>query len=133
MQKAIDVPKFKAKVRQKYQAAIIDEFQDTDKVQWDIFQKLFIEEPLQALYLVGDPKQSIYRFRKADIYTYLAARVTLGEENAYVLDTNYRSSKSLVSALNALFERPFLYLPKLKEILPFYPVKAGSQIEGDLK
>jgi exodeoxyribonuclease V beta subunit len=133
MQKAIDVPKFKAKVRQKYKAAIIDEFQDTDKVQWDIFQKLFIEEPLQALYLVGDPKQSIYRFRKADIYTYLGARLALGEENAYVLDTNYRSSKSLVSALNALFERPFLYLPKLKEILPFYPVKAGSLVESDFK
>lgn len=131
MQKAIDVPKFKGKVKQKYRAAIIDEFQDTDPIQWDIFQKLFVEEKVQALYLVGDPKQSIYRFRKADIYTYLGARFALGEENAYVLDTNYRSSKNMVSALNALFERPFLHLPKLKETLPFRPVKAGSQVEGD--
>lgn len=131
MQKAIDIPTFKTRVRQKYTAAIIDEFQDTDPTQWDIFQKLFFDPPLKAFYLVGDPKQSIYRFRKADIYTYLQARDFLGKEHAYLLDTNYRSSKSMVSALNALFERSFLHLPKLKETLPYRPVKAGSKVEGN--
>lgn len=131
MQRSIQNPRFKERVQQKYAAAIIDEFQDTDAVQWDIFQNLFFDPPLKALYLVGDPKQSIYRFRKADIYTYLNARNFLGEKNAYLLDTNYRSSKSLIGALNALFNRNWLHLPKTGETLPYHPVQAGAKIETD--
>jgi exodeoxyribonuclease V beta subunit len=131
MRTAIAGAEFADHVRKKYAAAIIDEFQDTDAVQWDIFQKLFFEEPLRALYLVGDPKQSIYRFRKADIYTYLKARDFLGERNLYQLDTNFRSSKSLIGALNALFEREWLQLPKINRALPYHRVKAGAQIEAN--
>ncbi len=131
MKTAIDGAEFATHVRKKYTAAIIDEFQDTDAVQWDVFQKLFFAESLRALYLVGDPKQSIYRFRKADVYTYLKARDFLGEACLYQLDTNFRSSKSLIGALNALFAREWLELPKINRSLPYHPVKAGAQIESN--
>ncbi|PIS02266.1 MAG: hypothetical protein COT85_06230 [Chlamydiae bacterium CG10_big_fil_rev_8_21_14_0_10_42_34] len=118
-------------IRKKYPVAIIDEFQDTDEVQWEIFKSLFLDQPLLALYLVGDPKQSIYRFRKADVYTYLKARDFLGEEHLYQLDTNFRSSKPLIGALNALFSRNWLHLPKVNRTLPFQAVKAGAEIESN--
>lgn len=132
MKKAVDGVEFAERVRKKYAAAIIDEFQDTDAVQWEIFQKLFFEGSLRALYLVGDPKQSIYRFRKADIYTYLKARDFLGEECLYQLDTNFRSSKNLIGALNALFAREWLHLPKINRTLPYISVKAGAQVAEPL-
>jgi exodeoxyribonuclease V beta subunit len=123
---------FASQVRQKYSAVIIDEFQDTDETQWEIFTSLFLEnEELKALYLVGDPKQSIYRFRKADVYTYLQARDRLGEEALYQLDTNFRSSKQLLGALNALFSRNWLHLPKANRVLPYYPVKAGLDLDSN--
>lgn len=131
MKKALEMEAFAAHIKKKYGAAIIDEFQDTDLVQWDIFQKLFFGESIRALYLVGDPKQSIYRFRKADVYTYLKARDFLGEQCLYHLDTNFRSSKSLIGALNALFAREWLQLPKLSRTLPYHPVQAGAEVESD--
>ncbi len=131
MRKAIANDHFVQKVKQKYVAVIIDEFQDTDAIQWDIFQTLFAASSLKALYLVGDPKQSIYRFRSADIYTYLKARDYLGEENGYLLNTNFRSSKPLIGALNALFSREWFHLPKTGAILPYYPVEAGANISSD--
>jgi exodeoxyribonuclease V beta subunit len=130
MRQAIEDRQFLEKIQKKYEAVIIDEFQDTDEVQWDIFEKLFFSGNLKALYLVGDPKQSIYRFRKADIYTYLKARDLLGEDHLYHLDTNFRSSKELIGALNALFNRNWLQLPKIGTSLPYHPVKAGAQIEN---
>jgi exodeoxyribonuclease V beta subunit len=130
MKQAVEQESFATLIRQKYAAAIIDEFQDTDAMQWDIFQRLFLEGSLKALYLVGDPKQSIYRFRKADVYTYLKARDFLGEEHLYQLDTNFRSSKPLIGALNALFARDWLHLPKANRSLPYVAVKAGAKIES---
>jgi len=130
MKKAVDHEVFAHCVRQKYAAAIIDEFQDTDALQWEIFQRLFLEKPIRALYLVGDPKQSIYRFRKADIYTYLKARDLIGENHLYHLDTNFRSSQKLISALNALFSRDWLHLPKADRTLPYHPVKAGANVDS---
>ncbi|OGN55440.1 MAG: hypothetical protein A3D96_00585 [Chlamydiae bacterium RIFCSPHIGHO2_12_FULL_44_59] len=129
MKEALGRPCFKHFVQKKYQAVLIDEFQDTDALQWDIFQSLFLE--VKTLYFVGDPKQSIYRFRKADVYTYLKAKDVVGRENLYYLDTNFRSSKELISALNALFSRDFLYLPKIQQCLPFQPVKAGALVDSD--
>ncbi len=129
VKEAVGKESFAARVREKYRAAIIDEFQDTDAVQWEIFQRLFVNANLKALYLVGDPKQSIYRFRKADIYTYLQARDLLGETHLYHLDTNFRSSKPLIDALNALFHRDWLPLPKVQRTLPYQRVKAGAKID----
>ncbi len=92
-------------VREKFKAALIDEFQDTDPVQWEIFSTIF---PDGTMYLIGDPKQSIYGFRGADIFTYLAAKKGIPEENTHRLDTNYRSVSPLVEAVNRLFEKgPF--------------------------
>lgn len=128
MGQAIQTNSFAGQVRKKYVAAIVDEFQDTDALQWEIFQTLFAE--LRALYLVGDPKQSIYRFRKADVYTYLKARDFLGEDCLYQLDTNFRSSKSLVEALNSLFARDWLRLPKVNRTLPYVEVQAGAKVDS---
>lgn len=133
MRKAIEREEFASRVRQKYRAAIIDEFQDTDAMQWEIFRSLFLDSSssLRALYLVGDPKQSIYRFRNADVYTYLEARDFLGEQHLYHLDTNFRSSKKLIGALNAIFQRDWLVLPKANRVLPYLPVKAGASITSE--
>ena len=132
LHRAIQNEKLASSIANKYRAAIIDEFQDTDAVQWEIFQHLFLrkENPVEALYLVGDPKQSIYRFRKADVYTYLLARDFLGEGNVYQLDTNFRSSKSLIDSLNALFNRDWLHLPKANRVIPFHPVRSGAKIDS---
>ncbi len=104
MKECLKNPLFYHKVKQKYQAAIIDEFQDTDPIQWDIFYRLFLEQdPIEAFYLVGDPKQSIYGFRNADLKTYLKAAKELGDEKRYILNTNYRSDPALIGCLNTLF------------------------------
>jgi exodeoxyribonuclease V beta subunit len=130
MQWALHQGGFKGKIQSQYQAAIIDEFQDTDPIQWEIFQQLFIPNNQSwngNLYLVGDPKQSIYSFRQADIYTYLKAAQLLGEENCFSLETNYRSQPSLVEALNVLFDSKhvsgLIPLPKQQFHLPYQPVQ----------
>ncbi len=89
--------------RERYGAALIDEFQDTDPVQFAIFDRLFCENGL-PVFFVGDPKQAIYSFRNADVYAYLAAREE--SDRFYRLDENFRSTPELVEAVNALFERP---------------------------
>lgn len=104
MQKKLSCEPFLEKVRNRYKAALIDEFQDTDPVQWAIFEKLFIENREGfPLYLVGDPKQSIYAFRNADLPTYLKAKNIFKENQRFTLNTNYRSEPQLIEALNALF------------------------------
>lgn len=136
MDAALNQPLFASKVRLDYQAAIIDEFQDTDPLQWRLFKKLFLSEKglwLGFLYLVGDPKQSIYSFRQADIYTYLAAAKALGKNHCFTLNVNYRSQPSLVQALNTLFDPEylpeFMPLPKHQDHLPYYPVTASPKNE----
>jgi exodeoxyribonuclease V beta subunit len=87
-------------IRKKYKAALIDEFQDTDPIQYQIFYTIF-KHPECILYIIGDPKQAIYSFRGADLFAYLK-----GVENAdhqFTLDTNWRSSALLVEAINAIF------------------------------
>lgn len=122
-------PQFANKVRDSFQAAIIDEFQDTDPHQWEVFRTLFfnLDFPWKGFfYLVGDPKQSIYAFRQADIYTYLSAAKALGNSCA-TLDTNYRSQPSLVEGLNELFSSApaLIPLPRISQELPYRKVKAG--------
>lgn len=94
------------RIRTQFPVAMIDEFQDTDPVQYSIFDRVYRVEkncPEQALILIGDPKQAIYAFRGADIHTYLRAReATRGRH--YTLDTNFRSSKAMVDAVNHVFE-----------------------------
>lgn len=123
-QKATENPLFCEALRLAYRAVIIDESQDTDPVQWSVFEKVFVGH-VDAFFLVGDPKQSIYGFRSADIYTYLKAAESMQEH--FYLDTNYRSEQALLSLINRLFSyrKNWLYLPKKKDFLPYLPVEAG--------
>ena len=95
-----------SELRKRFRVVMIDEFQDTDSVQWDIFRTAFLEgnDPVIVI-LVGDPKQSIYRFRSAEISAYLTARdYTIAHGGAVAgLDTNWRSDKPLLDALERLF------------------------------
>lgn len=135
MEKALDRPAFVEGVRQKYKAVIVDEFQDTDQIQFTIFEKLFLSSKRCHLYFVGDPKQSIYGFRNADLYTYLRAAKSFSPESRAYLDTNFRSTPSLVSALNHLFSLTpdWNYLPKSKELLRFRNVNAGKPENLDIQ
>lgn len=131
---ALENPDFLDEVRRLYRAAIIDEFQDTDPLQWTIFRRLFLDKADWGyLYIVGDPKQSIYGFRDADIYTYLSAAESMGADQMASLNTNYRSQKSLVEALNTLFSDltvpRLIDLPRKNLFLPYLPVKCGGITE----
>jgi len=138
MRKALDKPPFLNCVRANYQAAIVDEFQDTDPVQWEIFSLLFASSSYGEwpghLNLVGDPKQSIYAFRQADIYTYLNAATKLGPGSLATLDTNYRSQSALIAALNDLFNSSSetFSLPKLSKSLDYRTVEAGRKEDSTL-
>ena len=102
---SVPTPLTKA-VRKKYVCAIVDEFQDTDRRQWSIFRQLFLESPEHRLIVIGDPKQAIYSFRGADIFTYLQARKTFEQKTShspFALKTNFRSSEKLLSGLNQIF------------------------------
>ncbi|WP_165088413.1 exodeoxyribonuclease V subunit beta [Neisseria yangbaofengii] len=109
-------------VASTWQVALIDEFQDTDPLQYRIFSEIFIRQN-KPLFLVGDPKQAIYSFRGADIYAYLQAA-----ENAqqhYTLATNFRSHAKLINGIGALFQcknRPFVL-----ENIDYNPVGAARE------
>ncbi|MGI5870157.1 MAG: UvrD-helicase domain-containing protein [Kiritimatiellia bacterium] len=96
-----------AALREEFHAALIDEFQDTDPVQWGIFSNLFGSRKEVPCFLVGDPKQAIYRFRNGDIETYVRATQGIPEDARHELDTNYRSEARLIAAVNQIFmDRP---------------------------
>ncbi|MCC5796649.1 MAG: exodeoxyribonuclease V subunit beta [Methylophaga sp.] len=108
------------RLREQFKTALIDEFQDTDPVQYDNFRRVFADSGL-PVFFVGDPKQAIYSFRGADIFTYLTAKQDANE--TYTLGKNWRSHHSLVSAVNRLFMQtatPFVY-----EQIPFVEVEAS--------
>ena len=98
-------------LQNKYIYGFIDEFQDTDFIQWKIFKRIFIESPKNRIILIGDPKQSIYSFRNADINTYFEAKKEI-EKNGYIanLNTNYRSIKQLVNCYNKIFSENNFFL-----------------------
>ena len=87
-------------LRNEFRAALIDEFQDTDPIQWGIFQSLFQDAAIPC-FLVGDPKQAIYRFRNGDVETYFSATQSVSAK--YPLSINYRSEKRLIDAVNQIF------------------------------
>jgi exodeoxyribonuclease V beta subunit len=97
-----------AAVRRQYQAALVDEFQDTDPTQYQIFKRLFATADHRLL-MIGDPKQAIYGFRGADIFAYL--RAARQADRKFTLLRNWRSSPELIQAVNRLFQnrpQPFL-------------------------
>lgn len=90
-------------LRLQFPLAMVDEFQDTDAEQYQIFKSLYAAQAGHGLFMIGDPKQAIYKFRGADINTYLQAAADATAR--YTLDTNYRSTAPLVDACNWLFSR----------------------------
>ncbi len=127
-------------IRGQFPVALIDEFQDTDPLQYRIFDRIYrIEENSSAsgLFLIGDPKQAIYAFRGADIHTYLRARYATDGRHAN-LETNFRSSQALVDAVNRVFQLAeqredgrgaFLFREGADNPLPFLEVKARGRKE----
>ncbi|MBQ3289082.1 MAG: UvrD-helicase domain-containing protein [Kiritimatiellae bacterium] len=100
-------PALAACLRDEFKAALVDEFQDTDPVQYDIFRLVFLDpaiRPAPTLFFVGDPKQAIYSFRGGDIYTYKKAVTDPAvKASTFHLDQNFRSTPRLIDAVNALF------------------------------
>lgn len=122
-------------LRRAFPVAMIDEFQDTDTIQYRIFRHLYLrapdvsEEPV-SLTMIGDPKQAIYSFRGGDIFAYAEARRDAGEDR-YTLDTNWRSVPALVNAVNVLFTRrraAFVY----EEAIDFLEVSAAKKLHKPL-
>lgn len=110
-------------IRTRFPVAMIDEFQDTDPQQYRIFRRIWQHQPDTALLLIGDPKQAIYAFRGADIFTYMKARSEVSAH--YTLDTNWRSAPGMVNSVNTLFgqmDDAFMF----REI-PFSPVKSSEK------
>ncbi|GAA0688087.1 exodeoxyribonuclease V subunit beta [Marinobacterium maritimum] len=132
-------------IRRQYPVALIDEFQDTDPLQYRIFSRVYqsvqpddclAETQASALLMIGDPKQAIYAFRGADIHTYLQAREDTAGRH-YTLGRNFRSSSALVEAVNRLFEQAessqpagaFRFARDGDNPLPFIPVEANGRKE----
>jgi len=118
-------------LRERYKAALIDEFQDTDPLQWQIFQRMVeADSENYPLFLIGDPKQAIYSFRGADIFAYLTAANSVPDKQRWTLETNRRSTTPLVKAVNELFsstDNPFS-----SEGIDFSPVQSGRNSEDQL-
>ena len=96
-------------LKDKYEYAIIDEFQDTNQLQFDTFKYIFMTDDNHKIIVVGDPKQSIYSFQGADLNVYLEAKKYISNNNGLVLelDTNYRSSKKMIESCNKMFSGEF--------------------------
>ncbi len=113
-------------IREKYQAALIDEFQDTDPVQYSIFSRIY-KGSVAPVALIGDPKQAIYAFRGADVFTYMKAAAEA--ERQFTLTTNWRSESRLVEAVNTIFDRP---KPFLLDEIEFDRARASPQADEKL-
>ena len=89
------------RLRSRYRAVLVDEFQDTDSVQWEVVRSAFADDHVR-LVLIGDPKQAVYSFRGADVYAYLRAAREAGEGRRFTLGCNWRSDAPLIDGLDAL-------------------------------
>lgn len=115
----------KEKLRQQYSFAIIDEFQDTNKLQWDIFRTVFLDGQKHSIFVVGDPKQSIYSFQGADVNVYKDAIDEI--KNGASLNTNFRSTTGIIEGCNELFKGSFFTPAKdVKKLVDFQPSGAPA-------
>ena len=126
-----------SRLRKQYRAALVDEFQDTDRLQYRILRSIWHRDaPVSGaagdsstLFLIGDPKQAIYSFRGADVYAYLMAKADAGDR-CFTLDTNWRSDPSMIRAINTLFNQSAS--PFGLEGIPFDPVSARPDARDEL-
>jgi exodeoxyribonuclease V beta subunit len=131
MQQALQAhPQLAEDLYRKYPAALIDEFQDTDPIQYDIFSAIYASQKNQTVFLVGDPKQAIYSFRGGDIHTYLKAKADTSEANHYTLDKNWRSHPDLINAFNALYSQS--KNPFKDEGIEYVNVDSGDKSTAEL-
>lgn len=112
-------------LREQYPYALVDEFQDTDSVQYSILSSVYRPENKNTgLLMIGDPKQAIYGFRGADIYTYFRAKED-HKPDLYSLRNNYRSSRTLIIGINRLFESD-MKSRFLDDRISFFPSESGN-------
>ncbi|KKN38437.1 hypothetical protein LCGC14_0753510, partial [marine sediment metagenome] len=117
------------KIAQLFPVAMIDEFQDTDPIQYGIFSKIYGQQNT-TLAMIGDPKQAIYGFRGADIFTYIGAKEAVQTDQQFTLGTNFRSSTDIVNSVNSLFGKhanSFIY----NDAIPFNAVAAKGKKAED--
>ena len=113
------------RLRDRYRVALVDEFQDTDPVQWEIMRRAFVDASGEtSLVLIGDPKQAIYAFRGADVYAYLDAAAIAGDRAT--LQVNWRSDQALLDGFDALFDGAKLG----HEGIVYRPTRAADGHEG---
>jgi exodeoxyribonuclease V beta subunit len=132
---ALDQPgadtRLAATIRRQFPVALVDEFQDTDPVQYRILQAIYPADESASLILIGDPKQAIYGFRGADLATYLSAAARIPAGQRYTLDRNYRSSTGMVEAVNTLFgQSPMQPGPFHPDAIDFARVEANGRNEA---
>ncbi len=129
-------------IREQFPVALVDEFQDTDRVQYAILDAVYRDDPdsestntATSLFLIGDPKQAIYGFRGADLATYLAAAADVPEAQRHTLARNFRSSADMVEGVNALFQgsplAPGQFLEKGVDFHPVAPNGRPDRLEID--
>lgn len=124
------------RIRTRYKAVFVDEFQDTDDAQYEVFDKCFPQNSNTVFYMIGDPKQAIYAFRGADIYAYLRAKKAVPQQQQFTLTKNFRSAPELIHAVSEMFtgdvEQPegieFQH-SFLQDGIPFVQVKSGKKAE----
>jgi exodeoxyribonuclease V beta subunit len=117
-------PLLATRIATRFPVALVDEFQDTDPVQYQLFSRVYRQQA-GTLFMIGDPKQAIYSFRGADIFTYIRARRDTTPDNRYTMATNYRSTAAMVGAVNTLFasrQDAFIF----NEDIAFHPAQAAD-------
>ncbi|WDE07751.1 exodeoxyribonuclease V subunit beta [Thalassomonas viridans] len=110
----------------QFPVALVDEFQDTDPLQFAILKAIYFQQPDTALFMIGDPKQAIYGFRGGDVFTYLSARNLCDYQ--WLMDTNWRSSPEMIRGYNRLFYGNHLEGKPVAVFgygIPYVPVKAS--------
>jgi exodeoxyribonuclease V beta subunit len=124
-----DNEKLSSLLNEKYKAVFIDEFQDTDKLQYEIFNNIFNNKAI--LFYIGDPKQSIYGWRSADLDTYIEARGNIEDGRCFSMDENFRSTESMVAALNHFFQPVANFDAFQSEDIRYHTVRSGRN-QGEL-
>lgn len=115
----------RSRMRQRWKVVLVDEFQDTDPVQWEVLDRAFSGHA--RMVLIGDPKQAIYAFRGGDVVTYLAAAETATQRST--LATNWRSDQPLLARMQQLLEGAALGDPRIK-VRPVEAAHRASRLSG---
>ena len=130
MNSALDGPDclLACELRKNYSAVFVDEFQDTDPVQYRIFETVFKHKDTM-FFMIGDPKQAIYKFRGGDIFAYLQAKRGIAEQSRFTLSKNFRSVPQLIAAINALFSPDNVFA---EPELTYTPSSCGTKLKRTL-